>query len=208
MVHLAIAYQIHFQANRSLTPGFVLGSLAPDAIHMRPNTNREDKNRVHLSLNTLSEAEALAGVTALIDANQGGAHSFVQGYAAHILTDYYWLHEFARPFFEQIPAETTPEERRAWYYRETDQVDFNLYHQVPWRESVWELLAAAAAPEFPPYLSAAEIDGWRLRTLNWFHITKQEPGITPQIITDRVVTDFIHSAAQRVQTVLTRGDGQ
>ena len=211
MVHLAIAYQVHQHANLALTPGFVLGSLSPDAIHMRPNTDRSDKDRVHLGVTALSEPEALARIRSLLDESQqagNGFDPFAQGYAGHLITDYLWLQDIGKPFFQQIPETASPEERRAWYYRETDQVDFNLYNHAPWRASVWELLASADALEFPPHLSAGEIDQWRLRTLIWFHKTKQEPGIVPEIITDRVVADFIADAARRVQSMISIGDGQ
>ena len=37
MVHLAISVRMRAQDGRALTPDFLLGSIAPDAIHMRPN---------------------------------------------------------------------------------------------------------------------------------------------------------------------------
>lgn len=205
MVHLAIAVQAHTLANRRLTPAFVLGSLAPDAIHMRPGTDRDDKARVHLGLWQMSEPEALERIQNLMDENcseENGLDPFVGGYAAHLLTDYWWLQAFARPFFERFSSDTPSEERREWYYRETDQVDFNLYRCAAWRQAVWRMLAEACAPDFSPYLSADEIDGWRQRTLDWFEKLKQEPGILPQFITDEVVADFIQSSALRLQPVL------
>ncbi len=49
MVHLAVAIQMHRLEQRIPSPDFLLGSIAPDAIHMRPDTGREDKQRVHLA---------------------------------------------------------------------------------------------------------------------------------------------------------------
>ena len=205
MVHLAIAVLAHEMSGRPLTPEFVLGSLAPDAIHMRPGTNREDKTRVHMDIWQLSEPDVHERIQNLVDQHCSGKNGqgiFVEGYAAHVMTDYWWLQGIARPFFEQFAPDTPHEERRDWYYRETDQVDFNLYHRAPWRLAVWGLLASACAPEFSPYLTADEIDRWRQRTLNWFEKLKQEPGIVPQIITDEVVGEFIQVTAQRIQPFL------
>jgi hypothetical protein len=203
MVHLSIAVQLHALADRPLTPEFLLGSLAPDAIHMRASTNRADKDHVHLRISQASEPEALERIQVLMSQavpKKNGTDPFVEGYAAHLLTDFLWVQAAVRPFAERLPPDTSHAERRAWYYRETDQVDFNLYHRVPWRQAVWDLLANASAPEFAPYLTAHEIHRWRQRTLDWFEKLKQEPGIVPQIITDQVVEDFIQDTAQRIQT--------
>lgn len=208
MVHLAIAVHAHALANRPLTPVFVLGSLAPDAIHMRENTNREDKARVHLQIWHVGEPEALERIQNLVDehrAGEQGQDAFVEGYAAHLMTDYWWLQGIARPFFNGLPPDTPAAERRELYYRETDQVDFNLYRRSPWQPVVWRMLAEAFAPGFSPYLEADEIDRWRERTLNWFEKLKQEPRIVPQIITDKVVGEFIIATAQRLKPFLQEG---
>jgi len=48
MVHLAVAVRL-YEAQGVLPPsGFLLGSLAPDAIHARPGTQRADKDVTHL----------------------------------------------------------------------------------------------------------------------------------------------------------------
>jgi hypothetical protein len=48
MVHLAIAVRAHELMGSEPTPAFLLGSIAPDAIHMRPNATRDDKRKTHL----------------------------------------------------------------------------------------------------------------------------------------------------------------
>jgi hypothetical protein len=48
MVHLAVAVRVHEVESRVPSSAFLLGSIAPDAIHMRPGTGRDDKRRVHL----------------------------------------------------------------------------------------------------------------------------------------------------------------
>jgi hypothetical protein len=45
MVHFAIAEKLF---DHEPLPEFLLGSIAPDAIHMRENTTRQDKNKTHL----------------------------------------------------------------------------------------------------------------------------------------------------------------
>lgn len=45
MVHFSIAEQLW---NQNPSPEFLLGSIAPDAIHMREGSTRQDKGRTHL----------------------------------------------------------------------------------------------------------------------------------------------------------------
>ncbi len=87
---------------------------------------------------------------------------------------------------------------RELYYRETDQIDCNLYHHMPWRPRVWEYLGEAQAVDFPPLLSATEIDQWRRRTLDWFSDPQHEPKVRPQHITDERVAAFIQQAVEYV----------
>jgi hypothetical protein len=208
MVHLTIAVQAHALADQPLTSDFLLGSLAPDAIHMRANTNREDKDRVHLRISETSESEVLERIRLWIHQNhpeKDVPKSFVEGYAAHLLADHWWVQEIAGPFALQLPPDTSPTERQAWYYRETDQLDLNLYHRAPWRPTVWDLLAAAVAPEFSPYLAADEISRWRHRTLDWYENPDHEPGIVPQIITERMLEGFIKTSVERIRSFLFSG---
>lgn len=49
MAHLAVAVRIQNLVDRNSFPNFLLGSIAPDAIHMRPGSGPDDKQRGHLS---------------------------------------------------------------------------------------------------------------------------------------------------------------
>jgi hypothetical protein len=102
------------------------------------------------------------------------------------------------PFRAHIPQGLSDQELRSLYYRETDQIDFDLYHRVPWRGKVWRKLAAAEPVSFGSLLTAKEIELWRDRTLDWFEKLKQEPGIEPVYITYADVCAFIDWAANRV----------
>ena len=48
MIHLAVAVGVHTLAGREPSAAFLLGSIAPDAIHMRDGADRSDKERTHL----------------------------------------------------------------------------------------------------------------------------------------------------------------
>jgi hypothetical protein len=125
---------------------------------------------------------------------------FAAGYAAHILVDRFWIKTIMPTFRAGIPTEMDDATRRTLYYQETDQIDCNLFQQMPWRESVWVDMRQATAPDFQPWLSATEIEGWQIRTLDWYDDPAHEPHITPQYLTNDKVTAFISAAAQHVAT--------
>lgn len=210
MVHLAIAVKLYEAEGKEIAPEFLLGSLAPDAIHMRQGWTREDKVATHFGLPhdypdwTQIEPFRARAVDALPP-----LPAFTAGYLAHILTDEFWIEEVVIPVRPQIPIHLSQEEQRELYYRETDQVDFNFYHHAPWRPLVWEQLALAPAVEFVPLLTATEIVRWRDRTLRWFTELKEEPRIEPIYYSDSRVASFVGRAAGVVHEALQqRGLGR
>jgi hypothetical protein len=204
MVHLAIA--IRLNAGRIPAPDTLLGCLAPDAIHMRPGTTRADKNVTHLIADENTPVQAGQVLRFWQERLREAPRQaeFIAGYCAHLLADSLWVQQMARPFQAGAPSGMSRQELRSLYYQETDQVDFNLYHRMPWRQSVWQGLASALPPEFHPYLSAGEIGQWQQRTLTWFGGLKQEPRIVPVFFTDERVAAFIDQAADKIQDTMSR----
>lgn len=195
MVHLSVAVLLGERRSTFPSSDFLLGSIAPDAIHMRPNTTRDDKNATHLL--TTPDTPEHDAVRNLLD--QPNPSTFTRAYAAHLLTDRLWLSEVFYKFRDSAPTEPNSAEERTLYYTETDQVDINLYHRTPWRPEVWRCLEVAQAPNFPPLLTAEEIYGWADRTLRWYEDPAKNPGVTPQYLTDSLVADFIIQSADDIQ---------
>jgi hypothetical protein len=197
MVHLAVAVRMHEAEGGFPTPSFLLGSIAPDAIHVRPGAGYGDKRRVHLGVTQVEAPVAQERMRDLLARCRGGGvemAALAEGYVVHLVADRLWEQTVFRPFCESLPQGTSRDERRELYYLDTDQVDFNLYHRAPWRREVWARLAAARPVDFDPLLTADEIGRWRDRTLGWFGELKQEPGIEPASITDEVVQVFVQDA--------------
>jgi hypothetical protein len=203
MVHCAIAVQLGERLDRPPSAAFLLGSIAPDAIHMRPNAQQDDKRRTHMD--DPADTPDHTRLQELLSQHAGGpSASFTAGYVAHILADRLWRRTVLTAFRAQLPPDTASSTERSLYYQDTDQVDFNLYRRSAWRPMVWELLGTATAPEYHPLLSADEIGRWRQRTLDWFDTLKQEPGVTPQYVTDSMVANFIVQAADEVAERFTK----
>ena len=205
MVHLAIGMHMSELTTERWTPAFLLGSIAPDAIHVRPNTNRADKDRTHL-LGT-SESETRQRIRGLLlrhwrEASE--ATRFAEGYAAHLLADRIWVQTLFGSFQARIPQGMSHKEQRSLYYRETDWIDLDLYQRMVWREEAWRKLAAANPIDFEPLLTAEEIGQWRTRTLEWYGERKQEVFGEPVHMSGAEVEDFVAEAARAIVTYFDR----
>lgn len=199
MVHLAVAMQIRTTQRQEPTASFLLGSLAPDAIHMREQASTDDKHAVHLRTTTEQlHHHTLRDLLERSRQDTPDRQDFAEGYAVHLLTDWHWFTRLYTTFRQTIPDTLTAQEVRALYYQETDQIDFDLFSQMPWRRQVWAKLATAQPTDFDVLLSADEIGHWQYRVLHWFGELKQEPGITPQYLTGAVVQQFIHTAVEAI----------
>jgi len=192
MVHLAIAVRLFERNSHVPPPPFLLGSLAPDAIHMRPHFTRADKDLTHLGKpSTTHDEEPLKILVQRADVTDQTQRAFLVGYVAHILADRRWAATVIPHFSQGLPASVSADQWRTVYYQETDQIDFNVYHHAPWRPRMWTALAAATPLPVEPLLTAGEIGQWRDRTLVWFDHVKEEPRIIPTYITDTMVATFI-----------------
>ncbi|CAM4161634.1 zinc dependent phospholipase C family protein [Paenibacillus alkaliterrae] len=207
MVHISIAEKIFRHKGMEINADFLLGSIAPDAIHMREHTTREDKRRTHFGMNEESNVEDLFQIKLRLffdsyhtDKQQ---YWFAKGYIAHVLTDLIWLHTVYRDFRTSI-ADNPMADERSVYYAETDQVDFNLFQNEPWRPEMWDILSNAVSVGVPGMLSAEEVEKWKARTLLWFTDSSKEPGVKPEYITEEKVQLFIRDTSNQLVSLFER----
>ena len=199
MVHLGIAFQLAIEFDRFPSAAFLLGNIAPDAIHMRAGADSVAKRIVHLNEppDTI-EHDAIRNLLNQYNRMDAPLLQFAAGYAAHLLADRLWNKMIIQPLQASCSASMDASTLRTLYYEETDQIDFNLYHRMTWRSKAWNLLDRVAAPDFLPLLTAQEVDLWRQRTLQWFDKLKQEPKIAPQNITDDDTASFMREAVAAI----------
>ncbi|GIP31225.1 zinc dependent phospholipase C family protein [Paenibacillus sp. J2TS4] len=207
LVHLAVAVKMNESGGAGPAPSFVLGSIAPDAIHKRPGTNREDKTRTHLYINQPG-ADASGIIRSFLQPYFASTEvaedkrQLVLGYAAHLLTDYYWLQSLNAQYVEAVAPHMSKEEIRTLYYRETDKNEFRLYREASWRPAIWELLRSAKVQEVEPYLTAEEIDLWRERVLTWPEVN-EETECVPEYFTADKIELFIDETSVKVERELS-----
>ena len=202
MVHLSIAVRLSAEEGLFPSADFLLGNISPDAIHMRPGANKQDKERVHLIGSGDSPRELLRAFQARFGKAALQPGGFAAGYATHLLTDLLWRQAVIDPFREQLLPGLPDKEVRSLYYHDTDQIDRELYGRVPWRLQAWDGLKAARAADFPPFLSAEEIRAWRERTLLWFEVHGSDPNVDPVHISLQREETFISQAAKEIGAIL------
>ncbi len=115
MVHLAIA--VKYFESQNIPNTFLLGSIAPDSIHMRNNTSRDDKIKTHFGGEQtepfLLESRYKELISQDIDPDWKW---FVRGYFAHVLTDYYWVQSLYSRYQDEVSKnDLTKEEIRKTY---------------------------------------------------------------------------------------------
>lgn len=211
MVHLSTAVTYVERKNLQEIPGlFYLGNIAPDAIHMRDGSTSEDKQRTHFEHK--SQGEDLKDVKFLymeyMAHHEAAAWKwFVKGYFMHVLTDYYWFRLLYPGYVDHADLlGLSEQEKRTYYYRETDQADFHLFRQQPWRERVWTAMDEAEVYDFGDLLSADEINRWRDRTSAFFADPAKEPHITPEYFSDALIQGFVTDTAEKLMPLFDEWD--
>lgn len=124
MVHLAVAAEIMPEPSAEL----LLGSLAPDAVHVRSD-DRGEKAKTHLMIveGDFLTDEQLHDVfkanAERIEADPTFLH-YLLGYIAHIYTDRRWT-------FEIYPGYEAHSDGRKQYHREVKRIEFMLLQEKP-----------------------------------------------------------------------------
>lgn len=153
MVHLAVAAVIMPEPSAEL----LLGSLAPDAVHVRSD-DRGEKAKTHLMI---VEGEFLTDEQ-LYDVFQANAERvkadpaflhYLLGYIAHIYTDRRWT-------FEIYPGYEAHSDGRKQYHREVKRIEFMLLQDKPDAQEWLHKLKENRALPFGG-LSAGEVHTYR-----------------------------------------------
>ncbi|WP_211748617.1 hypothetical protein [Paenibacillus sp. Marseille-Q4541] len=200
MVHFAVAYEI-FKGHPSSS--FLLGSIAPDAIHAREGTTRKEKMLSHfvhddrLADKGLLTSKYMAYIGEREDPEW---KTYVAGYFIHIYTDERWTTTLYADFEQEVQKE--PQEIRRIYDEEVSQLEYNLMRSNEWVDIVIAKLQAARGFDMDSLVSAEEAERYREIKLNWLNNEKNEPGIQLIYYTEDKVNDFIKRTANEARELL------
>ena len=205
MVHLSVAKNLldtGFDIKNK--PLFYLGSISPDAIHMRKNTDRLAKTITHLSEGRkwadLSERECFDFVIDFFNINKKKIDTdFLWGYAIHVLTDMHWSKTLRNKFVERYKKDTAPIQNEKWaYYKDTDILDQLIFNECSWKDEVWRMLQSIEYFDFFDLLSAEEIKAWNERTLHWFDSGESQHKNPIRYIQQSDILNFIADCSKSV----------
>ena len=202
MVHLSTAVKINtLQGLKS--PEFYLGSISPDAVHMRSGFVREDKVRSHCNARVLTAIDELDSLCVMIEKSVGKEREFLLGYLVHILTDLFWEDTILKTHRERYEADPAPiQDKRMAYYNDTDQLDFAFYKKENWRTEIWEMLASAKDFAVEDAVNTNEVSAWKHRTLNWYNSGKSQHTNHIKYITYEDLDNFTSYAAEKYEEYL------
>lgn len=209
MVHLCVAKKLidtGFPINNVAM--FCLGTISPDAIHMRQGADRQSKMAVHLlpfgkTRDNMEDSTYIKIVNDFISTNKCKTNKdFLFGYAVHILADIHWHSTTWRKFEDEYKKSRAPaEDWRKAYYNDTDIVDYILYKESPWRKNLWQDMQNLEYFDFPDILLAQEIKLWNERTLNFYDNPENQYKFKgePKYINKSDIDNFISSCADVIR---------
>lgn len=199
MVHLNVAQTVKNTKKLKIQniADYYLGSISPDAIHMKDNFTPKDKENSHLNAR---RNESIDNVKKFIT-TVGIKNDFILGYIVHVLTDIYWHESLYQVFKTNYSEDKNPiQDQRHAYYSDTDQLDIMLYDQ-PNRLVFWNYLNQAHAQSIKNIISAEEVDKWNKRTLNWYE-EKHDYQVPIRYISLVDLNKFISSASKFINQFL------
>lgn len=202
MVHFAIADKV---CKGDPCPHFLIGSIAPDAIHARAGTTREDKGRTHFMENGVMPTVDQIGQQAVQYWRGNPApewRAFVQGYISHVYADLRWTEtlyaEYEASFHEAL------ETRRSTYNWEVSQIEFILMRSETWTDRVIHQLKEVEAFSLPPLIESDEVEAYTHTKIEWLLDVRNEPGITPIYFEEEKVRSFISRTSEELQWLFSK----
>ncbi|GAA0349588.1 zinc dependent phospholipase C family protein [Bacillus horti] len=124
MVHFLVSENLY---NGNPSPNLLLGSIAPDAIHMRGEISRQEKGITHLVHNDQFPAvEVILDTlhTYLEQKSEQEWRGFIIGYFSHVYTDVMWTNTVYEDFENNFNGDKM--DLRRIYRQEVSQLEFDL----------------------------------------------------------------------------------
>ncbi|NUU79826.1 hypothetical protein [Paenibacillus xylanilyticus] len=194
MVHFAIASE--FISNPS--PEFLLGSLAPDSIHVRSNV-RSEKAKTHLMIEegrfaTDEELRAFVESNRLQAEHDPAFLQYLCGYIAHVYTDRVWT-------FNIYPAYEEHTDGRSIYTHDVTKLEFMILRNHSGAYDLLNKLGTGKAYDLGGLLEL-EVYQYREEKVDFLNNPAHEPLGDLRILSMEVLEGFIHATAKELKQLL------
>lgn len=167
MTHILIAEKLQHELGREVDyPAYILGTIAPDAVHANPNFSVELKERSHLFPENLkwgkvtNEEQILPWLENIKDyyiKNRDMYNiDFLSGYIIHLLADVYNSVHFYGPFLTSLNGDI--KEKIELFKRENYIVNYYLYSLFSKKKNLLEILHAGKAVTLAGVIEKEDIE--------------------------------------------------
>ncbi|MDE7246570.1 MAG: hypothetical protein K2N43_01645 [Lachnospiraceae bacterium] len=214
MVHLEIAYELlaRYDGENIGQPGdFLLGSVAPDAVHFHEKYDISLKEQSHLwkfgprwGLTLDSEGWRDAICKFWRENRNAENRDFMAGYCTHLLTD--WENDKCiwTPFREKMLQGTEIDEVHAQYGAEAYGIDQWLYQTSKDSEEIWRLLEQGHIYGVEGCILKEDLARQKQSLLNDQFSGKPLPDISGnQFCTREMMEEFVEKCVERILQKIT-----
>ena len=166
MMHLAIAHKLIKKLDINDEGAFYLGSIAPDAVHVRTDSTRAEKSAYHFHADTKIDwtSNAQEFIHRYVPNSD---NAFYMGYASHILVDIVWAYGPFKEFNIRHASDTSPllPADKAYYYdlRRIDYDVFKGFHDI---KSVFNMLMNANPFPVAGGSTIIETQSWKKKVID------------------------------------------
>lgn len=194
IMHLLIADKIYYNRSSNIQSygDFLLGSIAPDAVHEKENYTREIKDISHYRFDKRSSFGHFDTFMEAYATQEN--RDFVMGYLVHLLSDMIWYHAVRVPFkeaFMQAPSQRMSKNQA--YYADCEQITQVLFEEKN-VASIIEALNSSKAYSLEGLIDAEDVEAWRDKLIMAYH-DRKEIMIHTQYISEQHVRDYIEKCA-------------
>lgn len=173
MIHLRIGWNILSGIPGIKSPSdFLLGVLAPDAVHMRAHYHSDMKRASHLCVGDekwgmiTNDLEWQENVLGFLKNTRDLEHAdYFLGYCVHILTDIQNNSKVWLPF-RKTNQVVLDHGGGSLYHQESDKVDYEFYESFPHRKEIWRLIEIASGQDVKSVLMGDEVNAWKTYSLH------------------------------------------
>lgn len=194
MMHLLIADKIYTERSGSILSygDFLLGSIAPDAVHVKENYKRELKDISHYRFNSKSHISYFD--TFFNEYSKSENKDFVVGYLVHLLSDMIWYHFVRVPFKEEfLKAPLQNMSMNEAYYADCEQIEQLMFLEKN-SPRIIEALNTGKAYSLEGLIDAEDVMVWREKLIFDYNNKKS---ILPhtKYISEQHIRDYIANCA-------------
>ena len=195
MMHLLIADKIYAEKPCSIHSygNFLLGSIAPDAVHVKENYTRELKDISHYRFNSKSDINYFD--TFLDKYYTSENKDFVVGYLVHLLSDMIWYHSVRVPFKEEYlkePLQNMPMNEA--YYADCDQIEQLMFLEKN-APRIIEAIKESSAYSIEGLIDSENVIGWKEKLIFDYN-NKKDITLHTKYITEQHIRDYIANCAR------------